>query len=104
MTITVPVEIGLPLHYVLSVALFWSCFCRFTHMTKKTNKWIRGAFNLLAAAVVACLAYPIVKLESGERWAPDLLHLLLLTAITFVQLTTSHYWRKGVPPQFQGDA
>lgn len=101
MTLTLSPVIGLPLFYMMAVALLWSCFCRFVHMTKQTNRWIRGAFNLLATSAVISLAYPVLKADAGERWSPDLIHLVLLAGVTAVQIATSHFWRKGVPKQFQ---
>lgn len=88
-------------HYVLSLALLWSCFCRFTYTSKATTRiTVRWALNLLAAASVFSLAYPLTMVQEGRPWVPDVVHLVMLFAITVVQLTTAVLWHRGVPHQF----
>jgi hypothetical protein len=93
------------LHYVLCLALLWSCLCRFTHTTKhRTRASIRWAFNLLSLAAVAGVVAPLVPDHTHGRWLPDAMHVLLLFAITLVQIATATHWKHGVPPQFRTDS
>lgn len=90
-------------HLVLCAAIFWSCFCRQARSTRHTTRpQIRAAFWLLSVASMALGIAP---------WAPALWDwapvysvawpvLLMLLAVAVVQMTTAHYWRRGVPASF----
>ncbi len=90
--------ITLLLYLVLASALWWTCFCRATRMTKaNTLRPVRWAFALLMAVATLALVAPL------WRYRPDWITVLLLVGMVAVQITTSKYWRHGVPPSFRKD-
>lgn len=90
-------------HLVLCAAIFWSCFCRQARSTRHTTRpQIRGAFWMLSVAAVALGIAPWAP--ALWVWAPAYSVtwpvLLMLLAVATVQMTTAHYWRRGVPASF----
>lgn len=81
-------------HEALSLALFYSCFCRAVHMSTATRVPILLAFWLLGAASVLAVFAPVVI----PGWQPDYVTLALILAILVVQYTTAYYWRNCYPP------
>lgn len=81
---------------VLSVLLFWTCFCRLVRTDDSTHAPVRFAFWVLAGAAMASLAAPF-----AWGYSPGWPALLLLAAMTVVQALTALYWRDGVPAHFQ---
>lgn len=83
------------LHEVLCLALFYSVFCRAVRSCEKVRTDVRFAFFLLGLVACAGMAAPIAWL-----FVPTGFDLLLLMAITVVQLVTAHHWTAGVPDRF----
>lgn len=97
-------EIKLLLHVGLCAAIFWSCFCRQARATAhSTRPQVRAAFALLGAASIALGIAPWAPALWPEcpDYAPSWPELLMLAAISVVQGVTAHYWRAGVPRDFQ---
>jgi hypothetical protein len=85
------------LHVLLSLLLFWSCFCRATMMSGSTTRRdVRLAFFALAIAAVVAMFAPLVW-----QWQPDQVSLPLLIGITVVQSITSRHWKGRVPAVFE---
>lgn len=85
----------LALHEILSIALFYTCFCRAVKTTHKVRKDVLAAFWLLG--VVSCIAMfsPLVF-----GWTPDAMSLALLASVLIVQVVTASHWRDGIPKDF----
>ena len=83
------------LHEVLSMVLFYTCFCRAVKTNKTVRRDVLAAFWFLG--IVASLSM-FAPLSFG--WRPDLVSLALLAAIVFVQLVTSTHWRHAIPHGF----
>lgn len=84
------------IHEALAGALFYTCFCRAIHMDKSTTSTgVMLAFWMLGVASVVMIAAPVVS-----RWQPTIPSLVLLLAITIVQVVTARHWLAGLPPQF----
>jgi hypothetical protein len=82
----------------LALALFYSCFCRARHTHKgNTKRDIRWAFTYLGVMSILSALAPFWGYD------PDAFAVALLGAITVVQITTAHHWRKGIPAQFRKD-
>lgn len=87
----------LTLYLLLSGCLWWTCFCRAARMSKRnTIRPVRWAFALLTATATLALYAPF-----GTGYQPDWVAVLLLAGIVAVQVTTSKYWRHGVPDNFR---
>lgn len=84
---------------VLSVALFYTCFCRLVRTDESTLVLVRAAFMGLGAVSICSVVAPFI-------WAyrPQLPGLALLLAFTVMQAVTAHHWRHGVPCQFRKEA
>lgn len=82
-------------HEALSLALFYSVFCRAVRMDCRARRDVRLVFWLLGIAAIAAIAAPI---QPG--WRPDGLTLILLAAFALVQIVTARYWCNGVPSRF----
>lgn len=93
----------LGLHVALCAAIFWSCFCRHQRSSEKTTRSdIRAVFTLLASASLALGAAPWANAidPALEAYRVTWFELLLLCAVTAVQLVTARHWRRGVPTAF----
>lgn len=85
------------IYLALAAALWWTCFCRATRMNKRnTLRPVRWAFALLTAAATVAIYAPL-----ATAYQPDWVTVLLLAGIAAVQITTSKYWRHGVPDNFR---
>ena len=85
------------LHESLAGVLFYTCFCRAIHMDKNTtSKGVMLAFWLLGIASVVMIAAPVVS-----PWKPTIPSLVLLLAISIVQIVTARHWMAGIPDQFK---
>ncbi len=83
------------IHEILSAFLFYSCFCRSLKMSKETTILeIRLAFYCLAITSVVSIFAPLQGFE------PNYLVVMLLSAISIVQYTTSKYWKSSPPIKF----
>ena len=79
-----------------ALALFYSCFCRASHTSKaNTKRDIRWAFTYLGVMALLSVLAPFWGYD------PDGFTVALLVAITIVQITTAHHWRRGIPAQFR---
>lgn len=87
------------IHVVLSLALFYSQFCRSVKTDCNTRPGILAAFYLLTGAAILSLFAPLVL----PGWRPSLETIALLFAITVVKAVTSRFWRFGVPGSFVND-
>ena len=85
----------LAIHEILSLALFYTCFCRAVRTNKTVKKDVLAAFWFLG--VIASMAM-FAPLAFG--WRPDFVSLGLLSAIVTVQAVTSVHWRHGIPKEF----
>lgn len=85
----------LALHEILSLVLFYTCFCRAVKTSKAVRPDVLAAFWLLGC--IACLAM-FAPLTFGYR--PDWMSLSLLASIVIVQIVTSAHWRDGIPKEF----
>jgi hypothetical protein len=83
-------------HQAASMAVFYTCFCRFVRMDASTRPAIRASFWLLSLASIACMVGP------AFGWGrPNWLMVLLLAAIGSTQAATARHWRCGPPRSFQ---
>lgn len=90
------------LNFVLSCALWWTCFCRVVRTDTQTHLAVRAAFCLLAAVAGACAIAPFGVLEPLLPAAePGVMQLVLLGAMVTVQTLTAKFWKDGVPAHFQ---
>jgi len=85
----------LALHEILSIALFYTCFCRAVKTNHTVRKDVLAAFWLLG--VVSCIAM-FAPLAFG--WQPDAVSLSLLASVLIVQIVTASHWRNGIPEDF----
>lgn len=88
----------LALHEILSIALFYTCFCRAVKTDKTVRRDVLAAFYFLG--VVSCFSL-FAPMAFG--WRPDLMSLSLLGSVLIVQIVTSIHWRDGVPKEFVND-
>lgn len=88
-------EILLLAHEILCAAIFYSVFIRAVRSCEKVRTDVRLAF--FGLGIVACtgMAAPL-----AWGFAPDGFTLLLLAAVTVVEIVTSHHWACGVPDSF----
>lgn len=90
------------LNFVLSGALWWTCFCRLVRTDTKTHMAVRVAFCLLAAVAGACAVAPFgVLAPILPADVPSLMQLVLLAGMVIVQGLTARFWKDGVPSHFQ---
>lgn len=85
----------LVIHEILSVILFYTCFCRAVKTDSSTRREILLSFWALSMASVVCIFAPL-----AFNWQPDSVSMILLLAVVIVQVTTSTYWRQGVPRDY----
>ena len=85
----------LALHEILSIALFYTCFCRAVRTNKTVRKDVLAAFWFLG--VIASIAM-FAPLAFG--WHPDFISVALMAAIVIVQVVTSAHWTDGIPKEF----
>lgn len=83
------------LHEFLSLALFYTCFCRAVKTDRTVKKDVLVAFWILGC--VACVSM-LAPLAFG--WRPDWVTLSLLASLVMLQIVTSAHWRKGIPQEF----
>lgn len=83
------------LHEFLSLALFYTCFCRAVKTDKTVKKDVLLAFWILGC--VACVSM-FAPLAFG--WHPDWVTLSLLASVVMLQIVTSAHWRNGIPQEF----
>lgn len=84
------------IHVALSLALFYSQFCRSVKTDHTTHTPVLAAFYGLTAASIFSLFAPVIL----PGWRPSWDTLALLLAILIVQAATAHYWIGGVPGSF----
>lgn len=90
------------LNFVLSGALWWTCFCRVVRTDTQTHLAVRAAFCLLATVAGACGVAPFGVLEPLlPAVEPGVMQLVLLAAMVIVQGLTARFWKDGVPAHFQ---
>ncbi len=90
------------INFVLSGALWWTCFCRVVRTDTQTHLAVRAAFCLLAAVAGACAIAPFGVLEPLLPAAePGVMQLVLLAGMVIVQGLTVSFWKDGVPAHFQ---
>lgn len=82
-------------HEILSIILFYTCFCRAIKTNGTVKKDVLAAFWLLG--IVSSIAI-FAPLSFG--WEPDCMSLVLLFAVVVVQIVTSEHWRHGIPKEF----
>lgn len=90
------------INFVLSGALWWTCFCRVVRTDTQTHMAVRVAFCLLAAVAVACAVAPfgvLAPLLPPDE--PAVMQLVLLAGMVIVQGLTAKFWKDGVPAHFQ---
>lgn len=84
------------LYEAFLATLFYTTFCRATHMSKgSTKRDIRWSFTLLGIVAIVGMVAPLYGHD------PDPLEICFLGAICIVQVVTAHHWRRGVPPPFR---
>lgn len=82
---------------LLCVALFWSVFCRSVRVDTTTRLEIRLALLAVGVAALVGMAAPLYD------WVPDLVTLIIVSAIVIMQTVMAQLWRHGVPHQFIHD-
>lgn len=82
-------------HELLCMILFYSVFRRAVHSCENVRTDVRFAFFLLGVIACGGMVAPL-----AWHFVPDLFALLLLLAVTLVQLVTDRYWMHGVPYHF----
>lgn len=82
-------------HEILSIILFYTCFCRAVKTNETVRKDVLAAFWLLG--VVSCIA---VFAPMAFGWEPDCMSVVLLFGIVIVQAVTAEHWRHGIPKEF----
>lgn len=87
------------IHEILSIILFYTCFCRAVKTDETTRFSILVAFWFMSAASVISMFAPLVI----PNYQPDFVTLTLLFAIVLVQVVASYHWRHGVPDAFTGE-
>lgn len=80
------------IHEVLSMILFYTCFCRAVKTDRSVKKNVLAAFWVLGASSCLSLFAPL-----AFGWNPDAVSLILLGGIVIVQVATSVLWRHGIP-------
>lgn len=85
----------LAIHELLSIALFYTCFCRAVKTNKTVKKDVLAAFWLLGCVACVAMFAPLVF-----GWRPDLMSVALLAGINIVQIVTSAHWKDGIPKEF----
>lgn len=88
------------IHVALSLALFYSQFCRSVKTDHTTHTSILAAFYALTAASIFSLFAPVIL----PGWRPSWDTLALLVAILIVQAVTARFWVRGVPGSFSNVA
>lgn len=84
------------IHVALSLALFYSQFCRSVKTDHTTHAPVLVAFYGLTAASIFSVFAPIIL----PGWRPSWDTLALLSSVIVVQLVTSRYWHHGAPSSF----
>lgn len=88
------------IHVALSLALFYSQFCRSVKTDHTTHAPVLAAFYGLTAASIFSLFAPVILPDWRASWET----LALLLAILVVQAVTARFWAHGVPGRFSEDA
>ena len=88
----------LAIHELLSIALFYTCFCRAVKTNKTVKEDVLAAFWLLGC--VACIA---MFAPLAFAWRPDPMSVALLAAVVIVQIVTAVHWKDGIPKEFVND-
>ena len=97
--------IALGLQTAMSIALFYSCFCRLVATDATTIREVRWAiwFQGTAAALV-CVAPWLPIVEPDADWppltTPVWIWLLLLAGSLSLKVSTARHWTEGVPRSF----
>lgn len=106
-------QVLLIVQLVLAAMLMWTCFCRSVKTDRDTHREVRWAIlfeGIAAGLVFGAPLMPVLMPPSGNHWAPNWpawstplgVWLVLLGAVTLVQLVTAKYWAQGQAPiQFQ---
>lgn len=96
----------------IAAGLAWSCFCRLAMTNGETQREIRLAIWFQAVTSGLVLLSPLlpalVPELCGAEWfqwsvghTPTWIYVVSLLAATLMQLSTAHFWRFGVPRDFQ---
>ncbi len=78
-------------HEILSLFLFYTCFCRSVKMSLQTDREIRLAFWALSVASVVSIFAPLQGFE------PNGVTCILLASIDIVQTVTAKHWKHKTP-------
>lgn len=79
---------------LLCIALFLSVYDRIIMVNPTTRLEIRLALCGVGLAAIVGLAAPLYG------WVPDLVTLIIVSAIVIMQTVMAELWRNGVPHQF----
>lgn len=80
----------------LCLALFWTSFCRLVHTDESTYLSVRTGLWLVAASALAAAVAPWVW-EVRFQW----FSVAIAASVLVLQLSTSRFWRSGVPAHLQ---
>lgn len=106
-------QVLLIVQLVLAAMLVWTCFCRAVKTCADTHREVRWAIlleGLAGGLVFGAPLMPVVMQPSERYWSPTWAEwstpwevwLVLLFAVTLVQVVTAKYWAAGqAPVQFQ---
>lgn len=89
----------------LSAVLWWSSFCRLTHIARETIREIALAFWFQGAMSTTLLIAPYLPLLDDDfKWQPYTtplpVWLCMLASIVFIQIATARHWVAGVPRSY----
>lgn len=107
------IQLLLIVQLVLAAMLMWTCFCRSVKTDRDTHREVRWAIlfeGIAAGLVFGAPLMPVLMPPVNGNWSPDWpawttpvgVWLVLLGAVTLVQIVTAKYWAQGQAPiQFQ---
>ena len=85
----------LGIHEFLSLALFYTCFCRAVKTDRRVKKDV-----LLAFWIQGCVACVSMFAPLAWGWRPDWITVSLLAAVVLLQVVNSAHWQQGIPQEF----
>lgn len=85
---------------LLGLALVFSCLCRARHMTHRTTV---AAIRFSTTALAGAGFVMVLAAAARPQWLLGAL-IALACASLAVQVTSSRYWRAGLPAQFRSRA
>lgn len=98
-------ELFLIVQAALAGVLMWTCFCRLVKTDMNTEREVRWAilFEGLAAGLVFAGPWMPALMPEDMHWkvgaTPAGIWLVLLLAVTLVQIVTAKFWKDGRAPQ-----